>query len=195
MLDKPSWKNVKPHHWIFSSPRKQGWRRGTACFLVTGRCLVCCCRLVTASGASWDNVRCMYRMGQLAERDAAMPIHTSNYSCESRPAATNERTRFSGPEYPSRPADVTDAASRPGGCISGGPGGRLGPRRLKNCISFSHAHERVQFILALACHSRQITGDQAEVMTSIHGWTFRNYFAILPEVAFQGNHHSSARRA
>ena len=42
----------------------------------------------------------------------------SNYSCESRPATTNERTRFSGPEYPSRPVDITDVPSRPGGCWS-----------------------------------------------------------------------------
>ena len=123
-------------------------------------------------------------------RDAT--IRDSNYSCESRPAATNERTRFSGPEYPSRPADVTDVPSRPGGCWSGG---RPGPRRQINCISFSHANERVQIFLALAGHSRQITGGQAEVMTSIHVWTFRNYVAILPEVAFQGNHLSSVRRA
>ena len=124
--------------------------------------------------------------------------HVSNYSCESRPAATNERTRFSRPEYPSRPADVTDVTdvtdvpSRPGGCWSRG---RPGPRRQNTALSFSHAHERVQFFLALAGHSRQITGGQAEVMTSIHVWTFRNYFSSLPEVAFQGNRHSSARGA
>ena len=47
--------------------------------------------------------------------------------------------------------------------------------------------------LALAGHSPQITGGQAEVMTSVHVWTFRNYYTILPEVAFRGNHHSSAR--
>ena len=47
-----------------------------------------------------------------------------------------------GPEYASRPADVTGVPSRPGGCWSGC---RPGPRRQINCISFSHEHDRVQF--------------------------------------------------
>ena len=74
------------------------------------------------------------------------------------------------------------------GPVAAGVGVDRGLADKKTAFRFQTRSSGFKFFLALAGHSRQITGGQAEVMTSIHVWTFRNYFAILPEVAFQGNH-------
>ena len=71
---------------------------------------------------------------------------------------------------------VTDVPSRPGGCWSGVDWGLADK---KTAFRFHTRTSGFNSFLALAGHSRQITGGQAEVMTSIHVSTFRNYFAIL----------------
>ena len=97
----------------------------------------------------------------------------SNYWCESRQAAANECMRFSGPKYPSRPADITRPAIQARWRLEW-VDQDLADENLH--FRFSHAHERFTgctfFLLLLVTPvlwSQQITGGHAEVRRRSRG--------------------------